>query len=131
MLAKAPVQVWGASMIYHKETQTLHLLGGFMNTYNPAFSRQYPSYKYSIQSNVWHTVTLRNPEYSKIYSTAQYIGHDYGVLLGGMFTPNSPKKAPLNDCFSNLISIYDIGSFLFINMDSMRIFHLFPNRNFL
>lgn len=83
---------------------------------------EYPSYKYSIQANVWYTATFRNPSYSLIYSSSHSFDQDYAVIFGGMYTTSISAQAPLEDCFSNVITIYDMGNSLYFMMSACESF---------
>jgi hypothetical protein len=98
-------------MTYHEETQSLRLIGGFFTTYNPSLSNEYPSYQYSIKRNVWHTETVRDPSKSLVFSSAQTLNQDFAIILGGMYIKSISWTAPLEDCYSNAIIIYNFGNF--------------------
>ncbi len=97
-------------MTYHKETETLRLIGGYFSTYIPSLLDQYPSYQYSIKMNAWNTETIRDTSKSLVYSSAQtLLSQDYAIIFGGMYVKSISLTAPLEDCFSNVISIYNFG----------------------
>ena len=109
-LAKAPIGVWGASIMYHSSTKTLHLIGGYRDSFNPIIFTDYPVYQYSIESNLWFTIANRNPSYERMYAPALYVRNDYAISFGGMEMPFDPSVVR-NGCFYNDITIYDIGKF--------------------
>lgn len=101
--------MWGGTLTYHRETETLHLIGGLSSTFIPSLVTNYPSYKYSIQSNTWHTSNIRDMPHSLIFSSAQSYKEDYSLIFGGMYVTSISSSASTEDCFSNVIGIFNVG----------------------
>ena len=60
--------------------------------------------------NAWNTETIRDTSKSLVYSSAQtLLSQDYAIIFGGMYVKSISLTAPLEDCFSNVISIYNFG----------------------
>ncbi len=117
-LARAPIGVWGGSLIYHAATRTLHLLGGYRDSFNPVVLTDYPVYKYYIDSDVWFSTAVRQPSFERVYASADLFLNDTIISFGGIKVPFDATTIS-NDCFYSQLATYDLSEFFLSIISSL------------
>ncbi|TPX64199.1 hypothetical protein SpCBS45565_g06067 [Spizellomyces sp. 'palustris'] len=106
-LPSAPVKTYGASLIYHPATNTLHLIGGYrFDLGDPTLG--YASYIYSIDAGLWYIGAWQSYSTMNIWNRGEYIGDDVGVVTGGL-RPLLVQDDIDMECFTETVRVVDLA----------------------
>ncbi|KAJ3019079.1 Multiple epidermal growth factor-like domains protein 8 [Thoreauomyces humboldtii] len=113
-LSPIPIRMTGANLVYHPTTRMLYLLGGLRYT-DMDMTGGLPSYKYSIEADMWYLGPLQDPPLAT-YATADYIGSDALAIHGGIRPLLKPDMID-DTCFLSQTTVLDLAcdTFGFVN----------------
>ncbi|KAI9017400.1 hypothetical protein BC832DRAFT_24124 [Gaertneriomyces semiglobifer] len=104
-LKRVPIWTWGATLTYHKQTNTLHLVGGYRYGTNRVLRR---SYFYSIDADRWYNGPEQPAEAVTVFGRAEYIGDDTVAIVGG-YRPAYDQNEIASECWVGQIAVYDLA----------------------